>query len=418
LAVSLWLCTFAREFESKRSAILRKKILHIFLLPLALCFSTQAMAPQWSHFAHEETPPLPSPEVLRAVAEYDAYIAGAIERGEAPGAALAVVYNGQVLLTKGYGVQSVETGRPVNERTVFRIASLSKTFAGFLSGQLVEKGVINWDDPVVQHLSDFCLLSDEQTENLQLRHLLSHTTGLPYHTYTNLIEQGLSISEIMPRLSKIALIGREGTVYSYQNVVFSLIGEVIQAATGASYEENLRREVFEPLGMRQASANLEGFMSQPDAAMPHSATRSGLWQQRKPSPSYYNAAPAGGVNASAADMAQYLLAMLGHRPDVLSPETIAQLGSPLVRTPVRWRYFSRWKQVEKASYGLGWRVADLANGERLLYHGGYVSGYRAEMAVHPEKKWGVFVVFNGAASMAGQCVPTFMSLMEGQKELL
>lgn len=386
-------------------------ILSIVITILSLIPATRVLAPAWRQplEARVLTPPAEALEIAEA---FDAFIQQAIDQGFAPGAAATVVYDGNVVLEKGYGVRSVKDGAPADEHTIFRIASLSKSFAGFLTGRMVQKGVVNWEDPVQKYLPDFCLQTDEHTQALQLNHLLSQSSGLPYHAYTDQIELGKSLSEIMPMLYDLELIGKPGKIYSYQNAVFSLAGEALQAATGLSFEENLRREVFQPLGMQDASASLPGFLNSPNAAMPHDITRAGVWRQLAPSPNYYNTAPAGGVNASASDMAQYLLAMLGNRPDVISMETLAKLGEPLVYSPVRYRYFGHWGNIDKVWYGLGWRVLDLSNGEKLLYHGGYVAGYRAEMAVHPEKGWGVCVMFNAAAGMADQCVPKFMELVE------
>lgn len=358
---------------------------------------------------------VPPAEAIATANAFDAFIQEAIDQGFAPGAAVAVVQNGQVLLAKGYGIQSIQDPKPVDEHTVFRIASLSKSMAGFLTGRLVQKGVVGWEDPVHKHLPDFCLQTDEHTQALQLDHLLSQSSGLPYHAFTDQIEIGKSMEEIIPLFYDLKLIGKPGKIYSYQNAVFSLIGEALQSASGRSYEENLLREVFRPLNMRDASASLSGFMNAPKAAMPHEVNRAGVWRQLSPSSKYYNAAPAGGVNASASDMAQYLLAMLGNRPDVISNETLARLGEPLVYSPVRYRYFGHWSNIEKVWYGMGWRVLGLSNGEKLLYHGGYVAGYRAEIAVHPEKGWGVCVMFNAAAGMADQCVPKFMELIARQE---
>lgn len=357
----------------------------------------------------------PSAEAIEMAGAFDEFMQEAIDQGFAPGAAVAIVHNGWVLLQKGYGVQSIRNGAPVDEHTVFRIASLSKSIAGLLTGRMVQKGIVGWDDPVLKYLPDFCLQTDYHTQALQLRHLLSQASGLPYHAFTDQIEIGKSIPDIMPLLHDLELIGEPGEVYSYQNAVFSLIGEALQAATGLGYEENLQREVFGPLRMTDASASFSGFFAKGNAAMPHHINRAGVWQQLAPSPKYYNAAPAGGVNASASDMAQYLLAMLGQRPGVLSAETLDRLGMREVYSPVRYRYFRHWDNVEKVWYGLGWRVLDLSDGDTLLYHGGYVSGYRAEMAVHPEEGWGICVMFNAAAGMADQCVPRFMELMAGLK---
>jgi len=400
------------EFVNQPVSPLYKKTPRFLLILLALGLSTEVTAPELPVPRIDMVPPPVSDETLGAVEEFDAFIEQAVGQGLAPGAAVAIVQNGRILLAKGYGTRSVLDNKAVDAHTIFRIASLSKSFAAFLTGRLVEKNILHWNDPVVRYLPEFCLQSDDQTKGLQIAHLLSQSTGLPYHTYTNLVEEGRSIPEILPLFSGVDLIGKQGTIYSYQNAAFSLIGEVIHAATGHPYEQALREEVFGPLGMTDASASLNGFLAHPNAAMPHQAAGMGRWRQLAPSSKYYNAAPAGGINASANDMARYMLAMLGNRPDVVSAETICQLGEPRVLSPVRFRYFNNWRNLEKVYYGLGWRVLDLGNDNTLLYHGGYVNGYRSEMAVYPEKGIGICVMFNGATGISDECIPRFLESLQ------
>ncbi|MCB0620698.1 MAG: beta-lactamase family protein [Saprospiraceae bacterium] len=385
-----------------------KYILHSVFIAAALTWSVRATAPELI-LPEEPVAPRPDARMLDIVDSYDAFLQEAIERGEAPGAAVAIVQNGSVLLTKGYGVRSLHERQPVDDRTVFRIASLSKSMAALLTGRLVEEELLHWNDPVISYLPDFRLRSQSQTERLELRHLLSHSTGLPYHTYSNLIEKGESTLSIMQRLTEVKLIAKEGRVYAYQNAAFSLIGEVIQAATGNSYQANMQQKVFNPLHMADASVTLEDFLANPNVAKPHKYLRQGQWRELPPSPKYYNAAPAGGVNASAQDMAQYLLAMLGNRPDVLSEEIRTELATPVVSTPIRNRYFRRWQGLRKSSYGLGWRIVELED-DTLLYHGGYVAGYRAEIAVSLRHGFGVCVLFNGGTGFASEAVPKFLEL--------
>ena len=385
-----------------------KYILHSVFIAAALTWSVRATAPELI-LPEEPVAPRPDARMLDIVDSYDAFLQEAIERGEAPGAAVAIVQNGSVLLTKGYGVRSLHERQPVDDRTVFRIASLSKSMAALLTGRLVEEELLHWNDPVISYLPDFRLRSQSQTERLELRHLLSHSTGLPYHTYSNLTEKGESTLSIMQRLTEVKLIAKEGRVYAYQNAAFSLIGEVIQAATGNSYQANMQQKVFNPLHMADASVTLEDFLANPNVAKPHKYLRQGQWRELPPSPKYYNAAPAGGVNASAQDMAQYLLAMLGNRPDVLSEEIRQDLATPVVSTPIRNRYFRRWQGLRKSSYGLGWRIVELED-DTLLYHGGYVAGYRAEIAVSLRHGFGVCVLFNGGTGFASEAVPKFLEL--------
>ena len=127
-----------------------------------------------------------------------------------------------------------------------------------------------------------------------------------------------------------------------------------------------------------------------------------------PKPTYYRLAPAAGVNASIHDMAQWLLAQGGHRPDVLPAPLLATLQSPIVGTPAEMRGASwRRERLNAAGYGLGWRIYDYA-GHRLVFHGGAVQGYRGLMAMLPERDLGVAILWNGESSLPSGLLPTIL----------
>src|SRR5690606_21450914 len=120
--------------------------------------------------------------------------------------------------------------------------------------------------------------------------------------------------------------------YTYQNNLFSLIEPVLENVTLTPYAELLARRIFEPLEMRHASIGYDAFIASENRAEPHVRDRAQGWRQGKVSPNYYHLAPAAGVNASAADMAEWLIALLGHRPDILPPEAVELATTPNIRT--------------------------------------------------------------------------------------
>ncbi|MGI9542218.1 MAG: serine hydrolase domain-containing protein, partial [Cyclobacteriaceae bacterium] len=204
----------------------------------------------------------------------------------------------------------------------------------------------------------------------------------------------------------IKLIGEPGQLYSYQNVAYSLIDPVMQAATGKSYAAQMQLHVFEPLQMKDASLSYDEMINHPNIALPH--------EQSTPTEittTYYNVAPAGGVNASISDMAQWLTALNGRRPEIISKTTLGQLFRPLTKTPVKNRYFGKWAQIKKAYYGLGFRILDY-NNDLVAYHGGYVNGYRCEVAVYPKTGLGICVMANAATELSNQSVPAFLNLYQ------
>src|SRR5690606_11770244 len=130
----------------------------------------------------------PNPHLTTLLNDYEDHILTRLRATSTPAIAIAIVQDTSIIYLKAFGVR--EAGRPdsVDVHSVFRLASVSKCFAPILTGMLVEEGILHWDDPVVRYLPDFALSNPEYTDSLTIRHVLSHTTGLPYHTYTTLIE--------------------------------------------------------------------------------------------------------------------------------------------------------------------------------------------------------------------------------------
>jgi len=159
--------------------------------------------------------------------------------------------------------------------------------------------------------------------------------------------------------------------------------------------------------MNDASYGLEGIQASARWAKPH-VRAGGGWRSLMPKPTYYRVAPAAGVNASINDMAQWLLAQSGHRPDVLPAPLLATLQAPIVATPGELRGSSwRRERLNTAGYALGWRVYDYA-GHRVVFHGGAVQGYRGLMAMMPERDLGIVILWNSESSLPSGLLPTIL----------
>lgn len=347
----------------------------------------------------------PNPHTQKVLEQYEDFIKRAIRAGSSPGAAVAIVKDSSIIYLKGFGMKQLGKPDSINTNTVFRLGSVSKCFASVLAGTLVSDHVFDWDDPVIKYLPDFALKSKESTENLTLRHVLSHTIGLPYHAFTNMIEERAPLDTLFKELRYLDLIGEPGKVYSYQNVGYSLIGEVIKATTHKSFEESLTEKVFLPLHMKNSSASYEAMMNNPNIARPHLFSRK-RWVSIPISDTYYDVTPSGGVNASIADMALWLKALLGNDQKVLTDTTLDQIFEPQIRAISKNRNFWKWKRPKASYYALGWRVLTFKN-DTIEYHGGYVNGYRSEVALDRKNRIAICVLTNSAGNLADQSIPEF-----------
>jgi beta-lactamase class C len=359
-------------------------------------------------------PALPNPYVQKLLVEYEAEMLDLLRKTKTPAVAIAIVQDSTILFMKAYGVREAGTKDSVDVHTVFRLASVSKCFAPLLTGLLVEDHILGWNDRVIEHVPDFQLKSRTNTDSLKLMHVLSHTTGLPYHTYTTLVEDGLDLDRMLGELRNVNVIAKPGELYSYQNVAYSIIGKVIRSRTGKSYQQLMQEKVFNPLSMKDASMSYDAIMKNKNVAQPHLHWRKG-WKPTRIEDTYYNVGPAGGINASISDMAAWLTAMLGSRQNYISSSTLDKIFAPVVKAKTKNRYFRKWVGPSDSHYALGWRVLNFRN-DTLLYHGGYVKGYRSEVAIDRRSKIAICVLSNGPGRMVDNSVPMFFNLFYNQRD--
>lgn len=355
-----------------------------------------------------------NPFLQSVINSYHEFISNAIARGMAPGAAVAVVSDTSVIFLKGFGLKQAGTTDSIDVHTVFRLGSVSKCFASVLAGALVSDQLIGWDDPILKYYPQFQLISPEHTNKVTIRHVLSHTTGLPYHAYTNMIEEHLPLDTLLASLKTVKLFGEPGQIYSYQNVGYSLIEKVVENATHQTFERALTENIFKPLGMYSSSASYLAIMNHDNVAQPHNFSRK-HWVPMPISDTYYNVSPAGGVNASIADMALWLKSLLTGGEEIMADTALSEIFEPQIKAISKNRNFNRWKRPRSSYYALGWRVINFQN-DQLLYHGGYVNGYRSEVAIDQKNKIAICVLTNSPGNLADLSVPEFFKRYSQQAD--
>jgi beta-lactamase class C len=388
------------------------------LLPLAAGSANQGTAPSNGTVTRLQPAPLPQPlpdagavaathAATLDIPRFEAIAEALVAKGRIPGMAMAIVKDGRILSVRGYGITDVRDPLPVDTHTVFRLASLSKSFAGAMTGILVNDGVLRWDSHLTDYVPSFQLSMPEAASRMTVADILSHRTGLTHNAFDRDLEGNANYHDLTLRMANAPMACAPGQCYAYQNVAFSLIGDVVFATTGRFYSEEVARRIFKPLGMNDASYGLEGIEASARWARPHVRGRGG-WVSLVPKPTYYRVAPAAGVNASISDMAQWLLAHTGHRPDVLPAPLLATLHAPLVDTPTETRG-SSWRRTRltTAGYALGWRAYNYS-GHDVVFHGGAVQGYRGAMALLPEQNLGVAILWNSESPLPSGLLPTIL----------
>jgi CubicO group peptidase (beta-lactamase class C family) len=313
-----------------------------------------------------------------------------------PGAALALIKDGKIVLEKGYGFRDLETRAPVTTATLFNIGSISKSFTALGIAQLVDQHLVDLDTPVIRYIPDLRLSDPQATQAVTLRQLLSHTSGLPADEQWP--RQVPSTRDgIVGEFASMPITAQPGTRFQYCSRCIVLAAYVLERITRQSWEAYTRAQIFLPLGMTTAAFGPHALEQAPDRAQPY---RHVLILGNVPVPwgrlQYLDPLdPAGGIGASVDEMARYALlqldggTILGRR--VLSPQMMAELHRPEItvesdRVPVA--------QIRNLHYALGWFTADIS-GVHLIFHNGTNPGFRAAIALVPASKAGVIILTNG-----------------------
>ena len=348
----------------------------------------------------EYTPePLDIEEVIQ---EYDSLISAEIKVSGTVGAAVAITYKNQVVLMKCFGVKKSGTKDSIDENTIFRLASVSKPISGVLAGMLANENIIGLDDKVTDYIPEFRLKDQQLTQELTIRNILSHATGLAPHAFDDLVEQKVPLNQIMNQLYMVNTSSKPGELYGYQNVMFSLLDPIVEGKTGKNYGDVLKEKLFVPFGMNDASTGFESFRNNQNKAFPHAGATTIKLNDR-----YYNTIPAAGINASISDMKNFLLTLLADTATALN-NVEEMIFTPQIQTDLSRGYFSQWQKVDSKSYGIGWRIVGY-KGRKVAYHGGFVRGYRAEIALCKDEQVGIVYLSNSPTGIAAKSVPEFIN---------
>ncbi len=343
-------------------------------------------------------------EAQDPIRDLDSYILRVMQDWEAPGVAVAVVKDDRVVYVKGFGVREIGGSDPVDEHTVFSIASTSKAFTTAALGMLVDDGRLDWDDRVTDHLIGFELADPWVTRELTVRDLLSHRSGL---SRGDQLWYGSSFSrdEVLERVRLLEPVRSFRSRYGYQNIMFTAAGELLPAVTDTSWGDFIEARIFEPLGMRSSSTTLAEVESHTNVATPHGKmsgeVRAISWRD------WENLGGAGAINSCVADLAQWMRLQLGrgvhddHR--LLSDEVIREMHSPQTIVPLSRSDRELFPETHFALYGLGWRLNDY-RGRLIVRHGGALDGFRTHIAILPEENLGVVALTNINESSVPQAI--------------
>lgn len=364
------------------STMINKILIHCYAY-IILVFSVSAGA---------QTTAKPSSE--QWISDYTEQVIREARKYNIPGLAIVVVRKGQPAQFSYYGVTE-RRGNKVDENTLFRLASVSKTFTATLIAKQNSLETMDWQTPISSLTPTFNF--DNYLDNpILLRHVIGQSAGFMPNAYDNLIEADYARPRVLKELGKLDSICRPGYCYTYQNALFGVLEEYFQSQN-SSYANELQIHLFSPLNMH-SSVGKSALEASNNWAKPHAAMSRRTWRKVKVKDDYYRFAPAAGINASIKDMEIWLRAMLLEYPNVVNEQMIQQMTQPRVQTRNELRKKEWRKHLRTAHYGLGWRVYNFG-GIELNGHGGWVQGYRADVAFSPSLDMGIAILMNAESNL-------------------
>ena len=323
-----------------------------------------------------------------ANAAVDAYVQSELTRQSIPGLALVVQQNGKVVYAKGYGYANLEQALPASTEQRFHIGSITKQFVAAAVMLLVEDGKMALDDKIGKYLGTV----PREWEPITVRHLLSHTSGLPADRASTPDDThgAYSSDQILAILETARPLTEAGKVYSYSNIGYQVMGVIVEKVSGQFFGDLIQQRIFTPLGMSSArvigfgdaAGNASGYVMERNRPVPLRLDSVSAGGQ-----SWYRTG-AGGIEMSASDLAKWDASLYTEK--ILRKSSLAQIWMPATVVENGAGY--------TISYGLGWFLSDY-NGHPKVYHSGGMPAFTTDYLRYTNDKLSVIVLTNlGIAS--------------------
>ncbi|WP_262695691.1 serine hydrolase domain-containing protein [Kordiimonas aquimaris] len=344
--------------------------------------------------ATQEEPRPPIDQIARtSLADLETFMDAAVDTQmkalDIPAVSVSIVKDGNILLSKGYGIADQSQNSPVTGDTMFRPGSISKLFTWTAVMQLVESGKLDLNTNVNSYLTSF-QIPDTYDEPITLTHILTHTAGFEEGALGYLIAD--SPDAIIPLNEALAKyiprrINKPGAYSSYSNYATALAGLIISNVSGLSFNEYIQQNIFDPLGMTHSSF-FEPLPDHLQDVMAEGYTRETGVFKEKPFEIIANFGPAGSLSSSASDMAKFMLAFLDegqlNGTQILQPETVKLMHS---------RLFAPDERLASMAHGF---YENSINGHRLVGHGGDTTLFHSNLMLDVEERLGIYVSYMGA----------------------
>ena len=325
----------------------------------------------------------------------------AMKAFDVPGMAVAVIKDGKIVHSKGYGVKSILTGEKVESSTNFGIASNSKAFTAAALAILVDEGKIKWDDKVIQHIPEFKMYNDYVTKEFTIRDLLTHRSGLGLGAGDLMVwpdGHNFTPKDIINNIQFLKPVSDFRSKYDYDNLLYIIAGEVIERVSGQAWTDFVTNRLLEPIGMTNSAANWHLVKDKKNAIAPHVPIDGKLQVIERYTNTIFDAAA--GIYSNVDDVAKWLQFNLDkgkvNGKQIISEKQMKEMITPqtLQKVATTQPYNSLFK-----AYGLGWQLQDY-NGKLEVSHTGGLEGIVTQTIFYPQLNLGIVVLTNQQAGVA------------------
>ncbi|UCE19600.1 MAG: serine hydrolase [Gemmatimonadota bacterium] len=326
-------------------------------------------------------------ETLNAL---DGFINQAMEEWKVPGLAVSVIKDGEVIHSKGYGYKDLESKDEVTTKTLFSIASVTKSFTTTAAAMLVDEGIIDWDTPLRDYFPEFRLYDTMASEKATFRDLLCHRTGVGRHEFYELNVPS-DRKAVMTSLRYFEPGADFRSAMRYSNWCYTAAGYMLAQLAGMNWERLIQEKIFDPLGMENSLFSVTTMQQSSDYAKPHI-----IYEEDPEEMEFHNSdirGPAGSIVSNVEDLTRWVLFHMNkgthEEKQLVNSQTLAVTQIPHIPIQRPMRYEEKFYQ----SYGLGWFV-DNYRGYVHIHHGGVLYGFSSLVSFLPNEGFGLVILAN------------------------
>lgn len=336
------------------------------------------------------------------ISEIDAYAQKVQADWNIPGLAIAIVKDDKVIFQKGYGVRDINKADKVDENTLFAIASNSKAFTTASLAILIdEKKIGSWDDKVSKYLPEFQMYDAWVTNEMTIRDLVSHRSGLDTFSGDLLwYDTTYSTDEILRRVRYLKPVSSFRSRYGYQNLMYIAAGRIVEKVSGKAWSAFVKERILQPIGMSKTTTSVKDLKE--NFALPHN--ESGGKLRALPLGNIDNSIGLAGLNSSVADVAKWLRLQLGRGTfegkQIFSKERSGEMWQQNIFMNVNLNPAKEAPTQIFSGYGLGWVLNDF-RGRKVVSHSGGLDGMITQTAMMPQENLGLVVLTNSETGAIG-----------------